>query len=235
VQLSRPLSRCPLCQEEIPADRERCVGCDEWVPFRGRAGARCRHCQERVSPEAQACPYCAEPEPVERAEDVEPPPEPWKIHAAARPRSALVAVLALLLAVPHFVMGDDLNTAHYIATVAIARFSDLPAWLAVSLVASVAVVPTLASGLLILQRELSTRACDASEQGVALGRTASWRGLEIPYERVLGFRIVERGVMLQVAGNPLSRWWGPTACLAGQDVHDLVVRLEERGLRNLSG
>jgi hypothetical protein len=234
-QLEPALNHCPLCQESIPANCLRCPGCDEWEPGRSSRVVKCQHCAGRVARHLEMCPLCAEPEPVP-PEKVKPGVSLWRIRVPAGAPSGWLTALALVLLLPALAWVDNLTETGQAIVQLVRRLGTFPWWLGVSLFLGVFVVPTLGAWLVAAHAELSVRACDVDQDGVALGRTAAWRGLEIRWSDVSGFRLRRDGVRLQLkSARGIARWRGPLVRTRERETHDLVAHLEERGILNLEG
>ncbi|MCO5168785.1 MAG: hypothetical protein M9894_20795 [Planctomycetes bacterium] len=93
----------------------------------------------------------------------------------------------------------------------------------------------LGLGLLVHAHQTRWRGATLFEDRVVLGTVAPVRGVILRYDRLRGFRCRAGGVALMVRGRPWTRWLGPMIPCDEALMHDVVERLEARGVRRLDG
>lgn len=235
-RLEPELKRCPLCESSIPPTRQRCPGCDEWAPLRAESYTRCVHCHGRVGRHVESCPLCGEaaPVPPEKAAGIA---KPWQLHVPPGPTPPRwLKALQLLLVAPALAWAEDPSGAGQATVSLVTQLSTLPWWVGLGAFGGVFLIPSLGAFLLARHEAWIRGSCDIDQVGVRLGVTERWRGQEIPWERVRGFRVRSDGVRLALdTRKPLLRLFGPLVRTQDRQTHELVEQLEAMGLRNLDG
>lgn len=89
--------------------------------------------------------------------------------------------------------------------------------------------------LLLHAHQTRWRAATIDERGVIIGMIDPPRGLIVPFASIAAFRCNAAGVVLVLRGKPWTRWLGPLVACDGSLMHQVIVRLEARGVRRLDG
>lgn len=97
-------------------------------------------------------------------------------------------------------------------------------------VAGATLVPLAAALILLVRAHALGRVAVVDADGVRLDPNDRWPGTRLPWDRIEGFRLVDRGVLLVVRGRPWTRLVGPVLPCRDAAVEPVVAALERGGL-----
>ncbi len=94
----------------------------------------------------------------------------------------------------------------------------------------------LVGTLFIVAHATRYRAAHIDEQGIILGLLEPKpRGTWLRWRDVVGFRVGSGRIVLAIRGQPWTRWLGPIVECDDDLLHQVVVRLESKGIVRLDG
>jgi hypothetical protein len=212
-----PAPACARCAQPLGAEVRTCAGCKaHYDPACGRDPLGC------------AVVGCELERPVHPAWTVEAREAVrWRFFPA-RPtapwlRTGQVLALVVFAALPN---DDQLEPVlrQLLST------QGIDWWFLMQLGLGMMVGPILALLVLCSLAQVGGRSALLDGDGVLFDHTPAWLGARLAWKDIAGFRLVEEGVRLVVPRRPWTRWLGPTIPCEGQAQHEVVVRLEQKGV-----